>query len=180
MQYTGSMPANCNAKIGTFPATDEAPLSAVPLARRAKDASIVRLLGDLIKGRAPAVAAALTERTGQRITPNMIYFYCSQGKPDSRFPAEFLEPLSDILLDDRLLRHVLGPRRRRVYALGEIAEVVLGKRAAANLLRPRATKRPTQKRAPKSRARKTRKGIARARIENKGPSQKERTRRHGC
>jgi hypothetical protein len=93
----------------------------------------------------PEIAAALSKETGQRITVNMLYRYCSESKPDSRFPAELLNALSDLLGDDRLLRLVLGARRRELLALGEAASAVLGEHAATNLLRQQKAERRKKK-----------------------------------
>jgi hypothetical protein len=65
------------------------------------------------------IAEELTLHAGQRISKHMLDDWTAESKKRARFPAALIEPLCAVLLDDRLQRHVMGPRLRELVQLGE-------------------------------------------------------------
>jgi len=94
----------------------------LPLDGHGMEAAFRKLLSRILTASSAKrlqIAEQLSVKAGMRISCSMLNAYCSLTSETARFPAALILPLAEIVQDDALQRHLMGPR---LLALVEYAE----------------------------------------------------------
>lgn len=65
------------------------------------------------------IAEQLTLHAGQTISKRMLDDWTAESKKRARFPAALIAPICEVLGNDALQRHVIGPRLRKLLEFAE-------------------------------------------------------------
>lgn len=83
---------------------------------------VTALLKQCPNKKRPQIAGEMSLHAGQQISKRMLDDWTAESKKPARFPACFVQAFCEVTQDDRLQRHLLSERLRRLLSLGESVE----------------------------------------------------------
>ena len=110
-----------------------------------QDSDLRTLLSKLIR-QSPKkrlqIAEEMTERTGQKISEDMLNDWTSECHKAARFPAAFIMAFCEVMDSDVLQRHVMGARLRGIIDFRDEQVAWLAGSLRAAIMKPNRRRKP--------------------------------------